>query len=95
LPYLVPVRGDSGVLETKRRDTKMEGAIFDFVLVSPALSVICGLAMLAIAASLVLLGYWSDEERRGRRLFWAEWPVPGTEVPEIESVEEHPRREAA
>lgn len=36
-----------------------------------------GVALLAFVASGVLFGYTAEEERKGNRLFWAEWPLPG------------------
>ena len=38
-----------------------------------------GVALLAFVVSGVLLGYMAEEENRGERLYWAEWPIPGTE----------------
>ena len=35
-----------------------------------------GIALLAFVASGVLLGYTAEEEKSGRRLYWAEWPLP-------------------
>jgi hypothetical protein len=41
-------------------------------------------ALLAIVVSAVLFGYMSEEESRGNRLFWAEWPIPETGETEAE-----------
>ena len=35
-----------------------------------------GVALLAFVASGVLFGYMAEEEGKGNRLFWAEWPLP-------------------
>ena len=35
-----------------------------------------GVALLAFVASGVLFGYMAEEEHKGNRLFWAEWPLP-------------------
>ncbi|MHB1025923.1 MAG: hypothetical protein ACYC24_09510 [Desulfobacteria bacterium] len=35
-----------------------------------------GVALLAFVASGVLFGYMAEEEKKGNRLFWAEWPLP-------------------
>ena len=35
-----------------------------------------GVALLAFVASTILFGYMAEEERKGNRLFWAEWPLP-------------------
>jgi hypothetical protein len=40
-----------------------------------------GLILLALVATAILLGYTAGEERKGNRLFWAEWPLPGSEEP--------------
>ena len=35
-------------------------------------------ALLAFVVSVVLFGYMAEEESKGNRLYWAEWPVPET-----------------
>jgi len=35
-----------------------------------------GVALLAFVASGVLFGYMAEEEKSGKRLYWAEWPLP-------------------
>lgn len=35
-----------------------------------------GVALLAFVVSGVLFGYMAEEEKKGNRLFWAEWPLP-------------------
>lgn len=35
-------------------------------------------ALLAFVVSVVLFGYMAEEESRGNRLYWAEWPIPET-----------------
>lgn len=37
------------------------------------------LALLVLVIGGVLLGRLSQEERNGRRFFWAEWPLPEAE----------------
>jgi hypothetical protein len=46
------------------------------------------LAALVLVVGGILLGRLADEERTGKRFFWAEWPLPGTEpkVPEERAV---------
>ncbi|MBP2669169.1 MAG: hypothetical protein H6Q80_1371 [Deltaproteobacteria bacterium] len=62
----------------------MEGIILDFeALVSPW-AIVGGVSLLAVGVALMLLGHASDEEKAGRRLYWAEWPVPGTEETSFE-----------
>jgi len=41
-------------------------------------------ALLAIVVSAVLFGHMSEEESRGNRLYWAEWPLPEAGEPETE-----------
>ncbi|HEX9136941.1 MAG TPA: hypothetical protein VF905_08355 [Nitrospirota bacterium] len=50
-----------------------------------------GVALLAFVASGVLFGYMAEEEKSGKRLYWAEWPIPEAE----ESVVEEEFRMAA
>jgi hypothetical protein len=35
-----------------------------------------GVALLAFVASTILFGYMAEEEKSGKRLYWAEWPLP-------------------
>ena len=35
-----------------------------------------GVALLAFVASGVLFGHMAEEEKSGKRLYWAEWPLP-------------------
>ncbi len=41
-------------------------------------------ALFAFVVSAVLFGYMSEEESRGNRLYWAEWPLPEGSAPEAE-----------
>jgi hypothetical protein len=34
-----------------------------------------------------LFGYTAEEESKGNRLFWAEWPLPGTGEPVSPAIE--------
>ncbi len=38
-----------------------------------------GLALLILVVGGVLMGRLAEEEGKGKRFFWAEWPLPGTE----------------
>jgi hypothetical protein len=58
----------------------MEGIILGLEAMASQLSVIGGVSLLAVVIGVVLLGYMSEEEKAGRRLYWAEWPIPGSEV---------------
>lgn len=37
------------------------------------------LAILVLAFAGVLLGHLAEEEKTGKRFYWAEWPLPGEE----------------
>jgi len=45
------------------------------------------LILLALVAAAILLGYTAEEESKGNRLFWAEWPLPGTGEPVSPAIE--------
>ncbi len=58
----------------------MEGALYgivDFVVTTG--SFLAGVALLGLVVAGILFGYMREEERNGARLFWAEWPIPGTD----------------
>jgi hypothetical protein len=57
----------------------MEGILLDLGTAVSPWNVIGALNALAFAAGTILLGYTADEEEAGRRLFWAEWPLPESE----------------
>jgi hypothetical protein len=40
-----------------------------------------GVALLAFVVSTILFGYTAEEESTGKRLYWAEWPLPETGEP--------------
>lgn len=46
-----------------------------------------GAALLAFVVSGILFGYMAEEEKSGRRLYWAEWPLPETGEPASPEVE--------
>ncbi len=56
----------------------MEGIVLSLEALTSPWSVIAGLSLLAVAVGGALFGYMSEEEMAGRRLYWAEWPIPGT-----------------
>ena len=35
-----------------------------------------GVALVAFVVSTILFGYTAEEEKGGKRLYWAEWPLP-------------------
>ena len=57
----------------------MEGIVFDAAVFDSAVAFLCGLAILAIAVAVILIGSVHDKEAVGRRVYWAEWPLPETE----------------
>ena len=57
----------------------MEGIILSLEALTSLWSVIGGMSLLAVVVGVVLFGYMAEEEKAGRRLFWAEWPIPETE----------------
>jgi hypothetical protein len=65
----------------------MEGILFEVEMFASPVTVLSGLALLAIGACGILLGYTAEEESKGNRLFWAEWPLPGSEEPTSPAVE--------
>jgi len=57
----------------------MEGILIEMESLAPAGVYFAGLILLALVASAILFGYTAEEEKRGERLYWAEWPIPGME----------------
>ncbi len=53
----------------------MEGILIEMVSFAPV-GVFAGLILLAFASVAILLGGTAEEESKGNRLFWAEWPLP-------------------
>jgi hypothetical protein len=65
----------------------MEGILIGVESFAPVGVFLAGLILLALAATAILLGFTSEEESKGNRLFWAEWPLPGSEEPAPPAVE--------
>ena len=59
----------------------MEGIILGIEALASPWSLIGGVSLLAVVIGVVMFGYMSEVEKAGRRLYWAEWPDPGSEVP--------------
>jgi len=57
----------------------MEGIALATEFIGSVIAYLGGVALLAFVVSGILLGYTSEEEKRGERLYWTEWPIPGTE----------------
>ncbi len=68
----------------------MEGIVFDPAVLESPIAILCGVAILVIAVAAILLGALSDAEAGGRRVYWAEWPLPesGPESPSREEKRE-------
>ena len=56
----------------------MEGIVLGTEFIGSVFTYLSGVALLAFVVSVVLFGYMAEEERRGNRLYWAEWPIPET-----------------
>jgi hypothetical protein len=58
----------------------MEGIILGLETLASPWNIIAGVSLLAVVVGGVLLGYMSEEEKSGRRLYWAEWPISDFEI---------------
>ncbi len=58
----------------------MEGILYDVTAFESVVAFLGGIALLAIVAAAILLGYVAEKEARGERVTWAEWPIPGSET---------------
>ena len=65
----------------------MEGIALATEFIGSVFAYLGGVALLAFVAGGILLGYTAEEEKSGKRLFWAEWPLPGTGEPASPVVE--------
>lgn len=54
----------------------MEGIALGTEFFGSIFAVMGGAVLLALVASVVFFGYMSGEESNGKRLYWAEWPIP-------------------
>ncbi len=54
----------------------MEGFAIGMEFIESFFAVFGGAVLLALAAGVVFFGYMAEEESRGNRLYWAEWPIP-------------------
>ncbi len=69
----------------------MEGIVFDAAVFDSAVAFLCGVAILAIAVAMILVGSVYDKEAAGRRVYWAEWPLPEAEPKAPAEEERKPR----
>ncbi len=66
----------------------MEGILFGTTVFESLVAFLGGVALLAIVAAAILIGYVAEKEARGERVFWAEWPIPERETHEPAGTEE-------
>jgi len=59
----------------------MEGILLGSGAFSTIMPIILGLLVLGCWVAGIALGHASDAEAVGRRVYWAEWPVPEAEKP--------------
>ncbi len=64
----------------------MEGIALATEVIGSVIAYLGGVALLAFVVSGVLFGYMAEEERKGNRLFWAEWPLPEAGEEEEEAI---------
>ena len=64
----------------------MEGIALATEFIGSVIAYLGGVALLAFVVSVILFGYMAEEEKKGNRLFWAEWPLPETGDPEEEEA---------
>ena len=58
------------------------------LLLNPAIAAAGVFILLAVLLGAVLLGYVAEEEAKGRRLIWAEEPLPETGKPALPEAEQ-------
>ena len=54
----------------------MEGIALTTGFIGSVIAYLGGVSLLAFVVGVILFGYMAEEERKGNRLFWAEWPLP-------------------
>jgi hypothetical protein len=59
----------------------MEGILLGIDAFSTTVPVFLGLLVLGFGIAGIALGHASDAESVGRRVYWAEWPVPEANKP--------------
>jgi hypothetical protein len=64
----------------------MEGILFDIEMFSSPIALLSGLALLAIAGCVILLGRMADKEAEGNQVFWAESPFTDVSESPLEVV---------
>jgi hypothetical protein len=59
----------------------MEGILLGSEAFSTTMTIFLGLLVLGFGVAGIALGHASDAEAAGRRVSWAEWPVPEAKKP--------------
>ena len=65
----------------------MEGILIEMESFAPVGVFFAGVILTALVATAIVLGYTAEEEKSGKRLYWAEWPLSGTGEPASPDVE--------
>lgn len=58
----------------------MEELLLNIETAGPALVFLGAVAALLLTVGAVFFGYMAEEEKNGRKLSWAEWPIPESET---------------
>lgn len=58
----------------------MEELLLNVETAGPALVFLGAVAALILTVGAVFFGYMAEEEKNGRKLNWAEWPIPESET---------------
>jgi hypothetical protein len=67
------------MIRSERKEVRtMEGILIETVALESGVF-LSALALLVLVFGGVLLGRLAEEERTGKRFFWAEWPLPESE----------------
>ncbi|HAM34265.1 MAG: hypothetical protein A2Z26_01940 [Deltaproteobacteria bacterium RBG_16_66_15] len=82
-----PTRKYRGCRWKGKEVSTMGGILMEMESFAPVEVFFAGLILLALVATAILLGYTAEEESKGNRLFWAEWPLPGSGEPASPAVE--------
>jgi hypothetical protein len=69
----------------------MEGILLGSTAFSTTMPLFLGLLVLGCGIAGIALGHASDAEAVGRRVYWAEWPVPEVKKPISQEPEKSER----
>ena len=73
-----------GILRSERKGVTIMESIALATEFIGSVAYLGSVALLAFVASGVLFGYMAEEEKSGKRLYWAEWPIPEAEESVVE-----------